>query len=104
MTPWQTLAGAQRDRALERLRNLTVATAVGATGLAAVLSMVAAWSIPGQASSRASNPANGLDTSQGASADPSPSQGLTQDQQNPVSGPIGGGAGNPVSVSGGSHT
>ena len=98
----QTSAGDQRDRGLERLRNLTVATAVGATGLAALLSMVAALSIPGQGGS--GSPTSG--TGQGAALDPNQSQNLGDDQQNQnaFGGFLsGGGGGSPVAVSGGSH-
>ncbi|HYM66972.1 MAG TPA: hypothetical protein VEW68_06755 [Patescibacteria group bacterium] len=99
MTPTQAAAGIARDRGLDRLRTLTIATAVGATGLAAVLSMVAAWSIPGAASTGASN--------QVAGQDPSQTQSLGEDgqgfTQNPFAGFVGGGGGTPVAVSGGSH-
>jgi len=91
---------AQRDRGLDRLRTLTIATAVGATGLAAVLSIVAATTIPGQSSGGAANP-----PVQGDGQSASQIQYVNQgDQgQNPFAGIFAGGGSAPVAVSGGSH-
>ena len=104
VTSWQSSAGAHRDRGLERLRNLTFATVLGASGLAAFLSVLAAQSIPGHASSPAagSNPQPGGDVI--TAQDPSLNQVSQSQNQNPFAGIFGGGGGGgPVAVSGGSH-
>jgi hypothetical protein len=90
----------QRDRSLDRLRTLTIAAAVGATGLTAVLSMVAATTLPGQSSGGSANLA-----AQGATQNPGQSPYVNQDDQsqNPFAGILSGGGGAPVAVSGGSH-
>ncbi|MGA7986860.1 MAG: hypothetical protein WCB51_00505 [Candidatus Dormiibacterota bacterium] len=84
----------RRDLGLARARRLTVATALGATGLTAVIALVAATTIPGRTAStsqQSTTPSEG-DTS-GV-----PQPGLTGPGQLPQ--PVNGGV--PIVISGGS--
>ena len=90
----------QRDRAMQKLRDLTWACFLWAAGMVAVFSVIAAATLPGQAQS-------GAVTS--PSTDPSTSSAsvVTDDGdqlQPPVNAPFQTGGGTPpLAVSGGSH-
>ncbi|MFI5283627.1 MAG: hypothetical protein ACHQ0J_10950 [Candidatus Dormibacterales bacterium] len=100
MSVWPESATAARDRGLERLHTLTVACAAGATALVAVLSVLAATTIPGHSSGA---PAGSGSASTGGSTQDDQGQNLAQNQNlNPFGGFFGGGGGTPVAVSGGS--
>jgi len=100
MTVWPDSAAEIRDRGLERLRKLTLACVAGAAGMVAVLSVVAASSIPGHASGASANSGS---ASTGSFAQPDQNQSVSQNQnQNPFGGFFGSGGGRPVAVSGGS--
>jgi hypothetical protein len=93
MNPLPDSPIAMRDRGLERLRKLTWACVAGAAGLAAVLSVVAAWSNPGHQSATSG--------SAGPALIGSDSQDQSQNQSS-LGGFFGSGGGSPVAVSGGS--
>ena len=107
MSSWPDSASVQRDLALERLRKLTIACFVGATGMVGIFAVLASSSIPGH--STAASSSTGLGPSGAVSQDPNQNQNPFQNQdqaptQNPFSGFFGGGgSGRPVAVSGGSH-
>lgn len=90
-----------RDAGLDRLRRYTTRAVVGALGLAGLISVLAASSVPGRVStSSAANagvqpPAQSSDTSQ-----VDPFQQSTSQTQSPTY--VGSGGGSPWAVSGGS--
>ena len=85
----------QRDRALQKIRDLTIACFLWATGLLAVFSVIAATTLPGH-SQDSSNSFNGSSSSTNL---------LTDDGQlqAPAAGSFQAGGGSPLVVSGGSH-
>lgn len=93
----------QRDRSLQRLRDLTFAIAAGATGLVGVFSIVAATTLPGHSDSGAtassgSTPSTTTNADEGDTSSNGPVQ-----VQPPSNGSFGPGAGTPHAVSGGSR-
>jgi hypothetical protein len=88
----------QRDRALQKLRDLTWAIFLWAAGMVAVFSVIAAATLPGQGQSNA-GASSSLDTSN-SSANVFTDDGQLQA---PANGSFQGGAGAPLAVSGGSH-
>lgn len=91
--PRQAAAGVERDRGLERLRTLTVASVLGAAGLAAALSVMAASTIPGHTNPGSASPNTASTNAQAQGQD----QSLA-----PFGGFVGVGGGTPHAVSGGS--
>ena len=89
----------QRDRALQKLRDLTWASFMWAAGLVAVFSVIAAVTLPGSQA----QPASGTTPSAGTSTTASSFNDDGQ-LQPPADGTFQAGGGNPpVAVSGGSH-
>lgn len=87
----QTLSVADRDRALERMRTLTIAGVLGAAALTVAFSLMAAAGNPGTNN----NPGSAT-----SSAGDDSFQTQRKHHFNAVIGPVGGGR--PVAVSGGS--
>ncbi|MHB8590076.1 MAG: hypothetical protein ACYDA0_14710 [Candidatus Dormibacteraceae bacterium] len=90
----------QRDRAMQKLRDLTWACFMWASGLVAVFSVIAAVTLPGQSQSTATtNP--GSDSSSGSASVFTNDDGQLQP---PADGSFQSGGGSPpLVVSGGSH-
>lgn len=91
-----------RDRGLSLLRDLTVAVAIGATGLLGVFAIIAATTIPGHAAGGvASTGSSGPQTDGGSSS--TGFGGQTQFHQPDGGGFTQGGSTTPIVVTGGSH-
>jgi hypothetical protein len=86
----------QRDQGFQKLQDLTTICFVWAVGLLALLSVVAAVTIPGQTQNTGTSN-NPTDTS----IAPTTEDGQTF--QGPVAGSFQPGGGRPIAVSGGSH-
>ena len=91
----------QRDRAMQKLRDLTWACFLWAAGMVAVLSVIAAATLPGQAQNTAGS-SSGSDASNSSSSVFNDDGG--QQLQPPANGSFQSGGGSPpLVVSGGSH-
>ena len=89
----------QRDRALQKLQDLTWAVFLWAAGMVAVFSVIAAATLPGQSQGTPSGAA-GTDSSTTSASSVTDDGGL----QPPAGGTVQAGGGSPpIAVSGGSH-